>query len=137
MRRVLITGMLAGAIMLILSSATLAQEGNVMMGNYLFLRIRCASSGFTAQQRADAIQQRVNDLLFPGGVGLDTVVVQTTGNTTAVYAGGKVLVTVADCDAQINSTTKQALADTWAQRFRTIYPLVLPRAPGEAPPASG
>lgn len=113
-----------------------AQDGSeyyIMMANSLLLRIRCSASGYSAQERANAIQNRVNDLIIPGGIDLDTVQVRTTGNTTAIYADGRLLVTVCECDARINHTTVEKLANQWAARFKSIYPKIIPPPQNQNP----
>ncbi len=109
------------------------EEHYVMMANQLLLRIRCSASGYTAQERASAVQNRVNDLIIPGGIDLKTVQIKTYRNTTAIYAGGKLLVTVSECDARVNHTTVDKLARRWAARFKAIYPQIIPPRHGQSP----
>ena len=52
--------------MLVPSIARSEQSGEVWLTNFLLLRIRCAAGGCSAEQRADTIQQRANDLLALG-----------------------------------------------------------------------
>lgn len=100
-----------------------------MMVDFLLLRVRCPAAGYSVAERAEAIQHRVNDLLVLGGIDLDTVQVQMAGKDAVIYANGKVLVTVDECTARANSTTPEGLATVWANRFRDIYPRVVPTAP--------
>ena len=116
-----------------LSSAAFAAEcadeketGYVMMGGYMLFRMRCPSPGLTAQQRADIIQARVNELLDWDGFDVNSVHVKKCGKDAAVYADGKVLVTVDPETARLNKTTTEGLAQVWAQRVREIYPKAAP-----------
>lgn len=104
-------------------------ETEVTMADYVLLRIRCASGGMTAEQRAAHIQRRANDLLVQGGIDLSTVRVIRVGADYAIYAAGKLLITAGQCDARVNKTTPRGLANTWATRLKDIYPKALPRLP--------
>lgn len=106
-----------------------AEEGDVMMADFLLLRIRCPVAGYTIAQRVDAVQRRANDLLVLGGIDLSTVHTQRIGWDVAIYAGGKLLVTVSECDARVNRTTVGKLAKVWMDRFVEIYPKVVPKVP--------
>lgn len=120
------------AILMIASAVSvIAASGDVMIANFLFLRMRCPAGGYTAEQRADAIQTRANELLTLDGLDLSTVTVSKVGKEAAIYAGGRLLVTVHECDARANKTTPMKLAQIWADRFREIYPSVVPIRPTE------
>ncbi len=111
------------------SSLVLAREGDVMMVGSLLLRVRCPAAGFSVQERTSAIQERVNDLLILGGIDLDKVRVVRLGKSAAVYIGEKLLVVADPCTAKANGTTPLILANTWAKRFKEIYPDVFPKLP--------
>ncbi|MHB9037453.1 MAG: hypothetical protein ACYC64_12370 [Armatimonadota bacterium] len=117
------------------SAQQYGEEGNVMMANRLLLRLRCPVSGYTIAERADAVQRRLNELIIPGGINLNTVRIKVTGNTTAIYAAGTLLVTVSECDARANNTTVSSLARQWVARFKMLYPQVIPPEHGQSPPA--
>ena len=102
---------------------------DVWMADFLLLRVRCPAGGFTAEQRANAIEMRVNNLLILGGFDLCSVEVLKSGNDVLLYANGQLLVTVDPCTAMVNDTTPEQLAEVWAERLRTIYPQVVPRKP--------
>jgi hypothetical protein len=80
------------------------------------------------------VQRRVNDLIIPGGIDLSTVQVKTVGNTASIYAAGSLLVTITSCDAKANKTTVSKLADHWVERFKTLYPGIIPPEHGQSPP---
>lgn len=118
------------AVLMIVSAVSaFAADGDVMIANFLFLRIRCAAGGYTIEQRADAIQARANELLTLDGIDLSTVTVSKVGTEAVIYVGDMVLVTVHECDARANKTTPEKLANIWANRFREIYPNVVPKLP--------
>jgi len=106
-----------------------AEEGDVMIADFKWLRIRCPAAGYSIAQRADAIQARANNLLSLSGLNLSTVIVRMEGTDAVIYADGKLLATVGWCDARANDTTPEALAQVWAQKFKEIYPNVVPRPP--------
>lgn len=110
-----------------------AEPGDIMMVGFLWMRVRCPAAGYTAQQRVDTIQARVNDLLVIGGIDLSTVKVVPEGRDASIYANGKLLVTVDECTARANQTTPILLANVWANRFKEIYPQVVPKLPEVAP----
>lgn len=132
-----ITILLALIALLLLAALPLpaqnGQEGNVMMANILLFRIRCPASGYSVQERADAVQRRLNDLIVAGGIDMNTVKIVTVNNTTAIYAGGRLLVTVSECDARANKTTVAKLARRWTDRFKKIYPMIIPPRHGQSP----
>jgi hypothetical protein len=109
-------------------------KGNIMMAGSLLFRIRCASGGMSIAQRAESVQRRVNDLIIPGGIDMSTVQVKTVGSTASIYAAGSLLVTVTSCDARANKTTVGKLANQWAERFKMLYPGIIPPEHGQSPP---
>lgn len=113
-----------------------AQEGDVMMVDFLLLRIRCPAAGYSVAERAEIIQKRVNDLLVLGGFDLDTIRVVESGNTAALYANNRLIVTVDECMARMNNTTPAGLARVWAERLRDIYPKAVPVTPPAADPTA-
>lgn len=124
------------SVLTIASSALVsAQDGNVMMGGYLLLRLRCPAGGLSAPQRVEAVQRRVDALLSLGQATAPPTSVAMVGNSAALYAGNQLIVTVDPCDARANGTTPEALARVWGERFRTIYPAASPVKPGVGPPA--
>lgn len=119
-------------IFLMIASAVsvFAAYGDVMIADFYYIKIRCSAGGYNAQERADAVQARANELLTLDPIDLSTVIVKKVGREAPIYAGGKLLVTVNECDARANKTTVMKLAKIWAARFREIYPNVVPKRPG-------
>jgi hypothetical protein len=111
-----------------------AGSGEVWIGNSLVLRVRCAAAGYTIDQRVNALQLRANNLL-EAGKNIPTITVKKSGKDAIVYAGDTLFVTVTSADAQANSTTTEKLANTWAERLRTILPTVTMYKPGVGAPS--
>ncbi len=110
----------------IVSSVAQCQQcGEVWLTNFLLLRIRCAAGGCSVEQRADAIQQRANDLLALGK-GIPQVTVKKTGADANIYTNKCLFMTVTAADGKAANTTAVKLANTWAQRLRTILPQATP-----------
>ena len=107
---------------------------DVSIGDYLLLRVRCPAGGFTIDQRADAIQQRANDLLRAGKTSI-ALNITVSGNDTIIYTDGILFATVTPADAMANGTPNtQELAFTWANRLRTRFPKSTPWKPGVGRP---
>lgn len=107
------------------SIAQCEQSGEVWLTNFLLLRIRCAAGGCSAVQRADAIQQRANDLLALGK-GIPKVTVKKSGADANIYTNKTLFMTVTAADGKTAKTTSVKLANIWAQRLRTILPQATP-----------
>ncbi len=106
----------------------------VRLGDFLLLRVRCPAAGFTIDQRADAIQQRANDLLRAGKTSI-ALNITVSGNDTIIYTDGILFATVTPADATANGTPNtQELAFTWAERLRTRFPKSTPWKPGVGRP---
>jgi hypothetical protein len=108
-------------------------SGEVYLGGFLLLRIRCAAGGYTVDQRVSALQMRANDLLELGKR-TSAVTVKRSGADACIYADRTLFLTVTSADAQANGTTPESLANTWAQRLRTILPQATPEKPGVGMP---
>jgi hypothetical protein len=115
------------------STAWSADAREVRVGDYLLLRVRCAAGGYTIDQRVAALQQRANDLL-KGGKESVTVSVRKSGLDVNIYTDDKLFTTVTSADAQANGDNAMSLAETWAQRLRTVFPKSTPDKPGVGRP---
>jgi|GEM_PF-672940 hypothetical protein len=117
--------MLAGTAMI----PALAKPVDIMLADFLLFRVCCSAPGMTVELRADAIQARANDLLVLGGFDLSTIRVKSIGRDAAIYANGRLLVTVDQCTARHNGITPIRLAKKWTSRLRVIYPDVMFKVP--------
>ena len=129
MNRTIVVAVAAAVLTMMASSACMAESVDVMMADFLLLRVRCPAGGYTAEERATQIQARANALLVLDGFDLSTIKVEKVGTDAILYAGGELLVTVDECTARANKTTPERLANVWADRLRTIYPKVVPKKP--------
>lgn len=127
-----ITLLAAFAVVLGIAAPVAAQDNEVVMGNYLLLRIRCASGGYSVQERTEIIQRRANNVLTYGRYNVNDISTKPVGSEVAVYVGDELLITADWCEARANRTTPAGLAKVWAARLREILPLARPRTPAEA-----
>ena len=116
---------LAGlALALAASPAAHAQATNnvVFVGGTEIMRVRVAAAGFTPEQRAAQIQERVNLLLGCGTVKPEDITVQQRGGDAVVLCKGQLLLTADRATARFNRTTPLLLAQGWAERMRRVLP---------------
>lgn len=106
---------------------------DVVLGDYLLLRVRCAAGGFTIEERVNALQLRANNLL-KGGKEYSSVTVRKDGKDSNIYVDKIFFMTVTSADAKANGTTSEKLANIWAERLRTILPQSTPDKPGVGRP---
>lgn len=127
-----LTTVLAFALLTGTAASIAAQQNEVVMGEYLLLRVRCDAGGYSAQERTDIIQKRANSVLTYGRYTVDDIHVKPVGEDVAVYVGDQLLVTADWCEARANRTTPRGLAEVWAARLREIMPKARPKTPVEA-----
>lgn len=73
---------------------------------------------FTAEARAQAISQRIKDLSRDPSFRPSSLSVSDSGETSDIVAGGVVVMTVTDQDAQLAGMDRNALAAKYAARIR-------------------
>jgi hypothetical protein len=96
--------------------------------------VRCGTGGFSIDERVNAIQLRANDLLRANKTTMEFSV-RMSGADANIYADGTLFMTVTVDDAKANGgDTTEALANTWAQRLRTVFPKSTPDKPGVGRP---
>ena len=107
-----------------ISSASSKHSSNsVFVGGTPIMRVRFASSGYTPEQRAAAIQERVNRLLSDGPIRPGDVTVRDVDPTdSAVYVKGELLFTADGATAHANQTDPHSLAEKWAATMRSVLP---------------
>ncbi len=105
----------------------------VRLGDFLLLRVRCAAGGYTIDERVNALQLRANDLLRAKKTTI-TCSVRMSGADANIYTDDKFFMTVTPADGKANGTTAEKLANTWAQRLRTVFPKSTPDKPGVGRP---
>ncbi len=130
MIRILAT--LSALVLLVGLTASVAhsqQDGTVYLGGFMLLRMRTTAGGFSAEQRAAALQMRANALLQLGK-GIPRVTTMRAGKDVNILTDRDLFVTVTESDARANRTTTDKLAAMWAHRLRAILPQATPDKPG-------
>jgi hypothetical protein len=116
------------ALLFTIVTLTFAQEqpvGEVTVGGELILRIRFSAGGMTPQQRADAITQRLVNILQELDIQPSGIVVKPIGGgEAAIYVKDNLLVTVDKKHAALNKTTPFKLGEIWAKHLREVLPQV-------------
>ena len=94
----------------------------VFLGGTPIFRVRVAGGGYTIEQRASRIQNRLNDILGEGPVTPSDITVSPIGAEAAVYVKGKLIFTADSATAKFNQSTPMALANNWADNLRNVLP---------------
>jgi uncharacterized protein with FMN-binding domain len=109
------------------ASAYQAQPGMVTYSGQILMRIRTAAGGYTAEQRAAAVQDRLQAILSTENLTPADIVVKQTRRyqDASIYVRDRLLITVDRKLAQANGNNEPgALAAQWAERMRSILPTV-------------
>ena len=106
------------------TSSTVAPDTSnaVFVGGTPIYRVRVAGGGYSIEQRADAIQLRVNDILGIGPILPQDVTVSPVGSEYAVYVKGRIIFTADTATAKFNQSTPYELANIWATHLRNVLP---------------
>jgi hypothetical protein len=88
------------------------QEGEVLVGGKVSLRIRSSAGGYSAPVRAEQVADRLNKALDEGATWKSLKVDRVNGEV-AVLAGSDLIVTADDFHAKANGTTRYGLAEVW------------------------
>lgn len=99
-----------------------ATSNEVFVGGTVILRVREAAGGFSPEQRAASIQERVNRLLGTGPIQPSDVTVEPMGSEAVVRVKGQLLFTADQQTAKLNQSTPMELANTWADHMRQVLP---------------
>jgi len=123
-----------GAAVLALAPATFAldqplanSDGTITFSGQTLMRVRTAAGGYTAAQRANAIQQRLIPILSLKNLGPSDITVQQERpyQDADIYVRDRLLVTVDRGLAQANGNNDPGdLARAWANNLRGILPEV-------------
>ncbi len=96
---------------------------SVFVGGTSIMRVRFSSGGYTPEQRAAAIQERVNRLLSQGPIHPGDITVRDlSGADSAVYVKDQLLFTADSATARANQTSPHDLAEKWAENMRSVLP---------------
>ena len=98
-------------------------NGNtVIVGGTPIMRVRVAVAGYSPEQRAAQIQERLNQILAHGPIKPTDITVEPLGNEAVVQVKGKLLFTADWATARFNHATPMNLANQWAQHMRDVLP---------------
>ena len=125
MKTWLLPAMTAAAIELLTVSvgAQAASNANaVFIGGTPIMRVRVAAAGYSTQQRASAIQERLNQILADGPVHPSDITASVQGAEAVVRVKGRLLFTADMATARYNQATPLELANQWADHLRTVLP---------------
>jgi len=113
------------------SAATLAGPVKIVsLGGEELFRIREGWGGMTTDQRADAIQDRLNQAQSSGTIVASDISIGKLDEEWCVLLRGRRLFTVSPLDAEVNSSTAHDLAQAWAAQIqRVLPPLTRPTGP--------
>ena len=109
--------------------------GDIVLGDITVMRLRTASGGVSAEQRASMVQERVNEFLAIPGLKAHDVRVVPTHYGPTIYVRKIKIITVDPETAKDQNVTPIVLAKTWAHRLMGVIDQVNIRVPG-GPPAS-
>ena len=128
MKRLMILVSVA-AILAVLGSSvgafTMAQK--IVVAGQLVAVPRVSAGGFTAQQRANQVNDRLAYILgYERLCPRDINAKLAPGDSRAIMVGNKLLITVTPRDARANKTTVGKLTDEWLKRARSALPQARP-----------
>lgn len=130
MKQALILLMLFGLLIGFALPLLAADPGDVIVGDEVVLRIRFPAGGYTVEQRADAVTQRINDILGARPFSPEDVKVAQQNGEWVVLIGSELIITADTATAKFNKTTTQGLAETWAANLRRVIPKAKSKSEG-------
>ena len=86
------------------------------------MRVRIAAAGYSPEQRAAAIQERLNRILAHGPIHPSDITVAALGTDAVVRVKGRLLFTADRTTARFNQATPLELANMWADHMRSVLP---------------
>ena len=98
----------------------------ISLGGEIIMRMRENAGGFTAEQRAEIVRDRLVPILSLTDLKASDVTVRSGPGDiwAAIYVREKILVTVSQSLAQANQTKPTPLAEIYAEKLRRILPQV-------------
>lgn len=116
-----------GAALAVLGTAAMADAPStanaVFVGGTPIMRVRVAAGGYSADQRAAHIQNRVNSILGHGPIAPSDITVEPAeGGEYTVDVKGRLLFTADWATARFNDATPYDLANQWAANMRQVLP---------------
>ncbi len=114
-------------------TARAVPPGEIVLGDIVIFRFRTPSGKLSPVQRADAVQDRLTQILAIHDLTTKDVSVKETKYGPTIYVRGTKLVTVDEETAKAGGMAPLALAKTWAHRLAGVLTQVNVRLPGGAP----
>lgn len=121
-RTLLVVATLVAITLALVAPVFAAHEGDVIVGQEVVLRIRFPAGGLSVQERADAVTQRINNLLGSQPFNPDDVKVAVRNKEYVVLIGDNVIITADKATAEFNKATPEQLANMWAANLRRVIP---------------
>ena len=94
----------------------------VFIGGTPIMRVRVAAAGYSPEQRASAIQERLNRILAHGPIHSSDIIASAQGAEAVVRVKGRLLFTADMATARYNQATPLELANQWADHMRAVLP---------------
>ena len=94
----------------------------VFIGGTPIMRVRVAAAGYSPEQRASAIQERLNRILAHGPIHPSDITASAQGAEAVVRVKGRLLFTADMATARYNQATPLELANQWADHMRVVLP---------------
>ena len=113
------TSLFAGQAM---ASGITDTSNSVFVGGTPIYTVRVGGGGYTPEERADAIQQRVNECLGIGPIYPQDVTIEQFGGEYTVNVKGRLVFTADSATARYNQSTPHELAHIWATHLRHVLP---------------
>jgi plastocyanin len=98
------------------------QEGEVLFGNRVILRIRESAGGLTAYERAQMVSNRLQHLANAGELDPAHLRTARVDGEWVVVVGDELIVTADSRHARLNRTTPQNLARMWSDNLIAALP---------------
>jgi hypothetical protein len=130
MKRLLVCVILSGLLLLCALPLFSSDPGDVIIGDEVVLRIRFPAGGYTVEQRADAVTQRINNVLGSRPFSPEDVRVAQQNGEWVVMIGNELIITADGDTAKYNHSTPEELANTWAANLRRAIPQAKSKSTG-------
>ncbi|GAB4456454.1 MAG: hypothetical protein OHK0029_14400 [Armatimonadaceae bacterium] len=110
------------------------RANEIALGGEVIMRIRHNMGGYSAEERADAIRNRLVTILAMEDLKSDEVTYRQVGfsDNYGIYVRDNLLVTVGPMMAQANNTNPEALAEMYTMKLREVLPQVVAQ-PSDSP----
>lgn len=117
-----VMGIIVLFLMMVIPSSGIGQDGEVIIGQQIILRIRFAAGGLSIQQRADAVTVRLNEYLGSKPFDPSKVKVANVNGEYCVMISNNLIITADKDTARYKQATPKQLAEMWASNIRKAIP---------------